>query len=130
MIKIYSILFFLTLSLSASHIHWLGNYDSALTLAKKEQKNLLVYLVKEGLPACQQTIKESLMNQPYIQTLNDTFISVIVTYEGRVNYPVELYYSQTFPALFFVESQHEHFLTAPLLGEEITPKAIQRYLDE
>jgi hypothetical protein len=114
----------------AAQLHWLGNYDSALQQAHKEHKNLLVYLVKKDVPTCQQTIKKSLMNQPYIQTLNNKFISVIITYEGRANYPIELYYSQTFPTLFFVESQHEHFLTAPLLGEKITPKAIQRFLDE
>jgi len=129
MMKILILLLF-SLSLHASHVHWLGSYDSALKKAHKEHKNLLVYLVKKDVPACQNAIKESLMNQPYIQKLNDKFISVIVTYEGQMNYPIEMYYSQTFPTLFFVDSQHERFLTPPFYGEIITPKAIQGFLDE
>jgi thioredoxin-related protein len=130
MIKIYSILFFLTLSLYANHLNWLGNYDKALQHAKKEQKDLMVYLVKEDIPACQNTLKNSLMNHPYIERLKSRFVSVIVTYEGRTSYPVEMYYSQTFPTLFFVDSLHEHFLTPPLYGDMITPPAIKGFLDE
>ena len=36
------------------------------------------------------------------------------TYEGRLTYPIELFYSTTFPTLFFVDSKNESFLREPI----------------
>ena len=109
-------LIFLTL-LSAEHVRWLGEYDKALALAHKEHKPLLVLLVKEQCPECNDLIRNIFMDQPYVQSINENFVSVIVTYEGRSSYPIELYYSRRFPTLFFVDSEKELFLSEPMVGE-------------
>jgi hypothetical protein len=51
--------------------------------------------------------------------INKNMVSVIVTYEGALSYPIEMYYTTTFPTLFFVNSQKELFLREPLYGNEI-----------
>ncbi len=126
--KILFLLFFFTLSINADHIHWMGNYDKALQKAHKEHKPLMVLLVKKESPFCNDVIRDVFMEQKYVKYLNQNFISVIVTYEGRESYPIEMYYSTNFPTLFFVSSQTETFLTKPLYSKSIDWKAIEKIL--
>ena len=121
-------LFFFTLSMNADHIHWLGDYDKALQKAQKEHKPLMVLLVKKECPSCNDVIKDSFMEQEYVALLNQKFVSVIVTYEGRKSYPIELFYSTSFPTLFFVNSQTETFLSNPLYGKSIEVNTIENIL--
>ena len=126
--KVLFILFFFTLSVNADHIHWLGSYDKALQKAQKEQKHLMVLLVKKECPPCNAIIKNYFMNQKYVEYLSQKFVSVIVTYEGRESYPIELFYSRSFPTLFFVDYQTESFLSEPLYGKSIGKVAIEKFL--
>ncbi len=123
-------LFFFTLFIDADHIHWLGNYDKSLQEAQKEHKPLMVLLVKKECPSCNDVIKDSFMGQEYVKYLNEKFVSVIVTYEGRESYPIEMFYSTSFPTLFFVSSETETFLVKPLYGKFIEVKSIKNILKE
>ncbi len=89
------------LSLNASVVSWLGDYDKALEEAKKEQKPLLVLLVKKECKTCNDIIVKCFMNRDYVDRLNEKYVAVMVTYEGESSYPIELLYSTTFPTLFF-----------------------------
>ncbi len=130
MIKMLFTLFFFTLSINADHVHWMGNYDKALQKAHKEHKPLMVLLVKKECSFCNDVIKETFMGREYVKHLNQKFVSVIVTYEGRESYPIEMFYSTDFPTLFFVGSQTEGFLAKPLYGKSIRVKSIENILKE
>ena len=130
MIKMLFLLFFFTLSINADHIHWMGNYDKALQKAHKEHKPLMVLLVKKECLPCNDVIRDVFMEQKYIKHVNQKFISVIVTYEGRESYPIEMFYSTSFPTLFFVSSQTETFLFEPLYGRSIDKNRIENILKE
>ena len=130
MIKMLFTLFFFTLSVNADHIHWLGNYDKALQKAQKEHKPLMILLVKKECSSCNDVIKNCFMEREYVALLNRKFVSVIVTYEGRESYPIELFYSTSFPTLFFVNSQTETFLSEPLYDESIEVNTIEKFLKE
>ena len=130
MIKMLFTLFFFTLSINADHVHWMGNYDKALQKAHKEHKPLMVLLVKKECSFCNDVIRETFMGREYVKHLNQKFVSVIVTYEGRESYPIEMFYSTSFPTLFFVSSQTETFLAKPLYGESIRVKSIENILKE
>ena len=130
MIKILFILSLFTISINADHIHWLGNYDKALQKAQKEHKPLMVLLVKKECTSCNDVIKKSFMGQEYVKHLNQKFVSVIVTYEGRESYPIEMFYSTSFPTLFFVSSETEQFLSEPFYADQIEKRAIENFLKE
>jgi len=117
----------LTFSLFANHIHWQGDYNKALQQAHRQQKPLWVLVVKNNEPLCNEIIKNVFMNQPYIKKINSEIIAVIVTYEGKITYPIELYYTTIFPTLFFVEAKKETFLSEPLYGKEITTQKIESF---
>ncbi len=129
---IKKLLLFLTLfhTLHDNHIQWLGNYQKALQQAQKTQKNLMIFLINKDCPLCHDILKKTFMNQHIVDTLNQKFICVIVTFDSKESYPIEMYYTTTFPTLFFVDGTHERFLTAPLYAKAITIKAIEAYIDE
>jgi len=121
------ILFWLLLTIvsSANHVQWLGNYNKALQKAHKEHKPLLILVVKHKDPLSHTIIKNHFMNHEYVDTINEKMIAVIVTYEGRSSYPIEMYYTRVFPTLFFVDTKTETFIGEPLYAEEITKKNLK-----
>ena len=114
------LLWLLTLFIYANHVHWLGDYDKALQQALTEHKPLLVFVVKKKTKLCNTIVQQHFMNHPYIDTINAKMIAVMVTYEGKTSYPIEMYYTTTFPTLFFVDTQTEMFMSEPLYGEQIS----------
>ena len=124
----YLLLFWLLpISLLANHIHWLGDYNTALKLAQKEHKPLLVLLVKKDDNSSSKIIQNAFMNRHYIKEVNQKIISIIITYESKVSYPIEMYYTTTFPTLFLVNTETETFIKEPLYGEQISPKDLIQY---
>jgi len=107
-------------------VNWLGNYDVAHQKALKEHKPLLVLVVRKNDPLSSQIIKNSFMDQDYVDDINSKMVPVIVTYEGVLSYPIEMYYTTVFPTLFFVDSSKETFLREPLYGEEITKETVRK----
>ena len=125
----YSLLWLLPLILFANHIHWQGNYDKALKLAHSEHKVLLVLVTKKDDIQIHNILKTTLMNQPYIDTINEKMIAVMVTYEGKLSYPIEMYYTTIFPALFFVDTQTETFIREPLYGDTIIVDSLSKIMN-
>ena len=124
----YVLLLLLPLLLSANFVNWMGNYDAAHQKALKEHKPLLVLVVRKNDPLSSQIIKKTFMDQDYVDKINGEMVPVIVTYEGALSYPIEMYYTRIFPTLFFVDSQREIFLKEPLYGMEIEVENIERNL--
>ena len=120
----YLLLWLLPFFVSANFLNWLGNYDIAHQKALKEHKSLLVLVVKKKDSLSSQIIKNTFMDQNYVDEVNSKMVPVIVTYEGALSYPIEMYYTTVFPTLFFVDSGNETFLREPLYGEEITKEVI------
>jgi len=121
------ILWLFPLLLFANHVHWLGDYDYALKLAKKEHKPLLVLVARKSDTSSSKIIQNSFMNQSYIEIINDKMVAVMVTYEGGLSYPVEMYYTTVFPAFFLVDAKREVFLKEPLYGKQILHKTLLHY---
>jgi len=127
MFKQLCLLWLLTLFTYANHVHWLGDYDKALQQALKEHKPLLVLVVKKDVKLCNITLHKQFMHHSYIDTINEKFIAVMVTYEGRTSYPIEMYYTTVFPSLFFVDTKNETFMRKPMYGEQISQKVLLQY---
>ena len=117
------------LLLSADFLHWQGDYVSAHALSQKSGKPLLVFVAKAGDNKTNEVLRTVFMNQSYIQKLQNSTVPVMVTYEKETSYPVEMYYTTTFPTLFLVDAKTELFLDIPLYGEEITPAHLSRLLE-
>ncbi|MBA1421343.1 MAG: thioredoxin family protein [Epsilonproteobacteria bacterium] len=127
-LKYFLLLWLLPLWLLSNHVHWMGDYDNALQLAHKEEKPLVVLVVKKDSKICNKILHQQFMNQPYIGAINDKMIAVMVTYEGKLSYPIEMYYTTVFPTLFFVDTKSETFMKEPLYGEGIEMGALKKII--
>ena len=80
----FLILFLLLIStLGANHISWQSNFDKAHQKALKENKKLMVLLIKKDCTECIKTIKTTFINQPYIDKINREYISVLITKDQK-----------------------------------------------
>lgn len=122
----FMLLWLFPLIVSANFVNWLGNYDVAHQKALTEHKPLLVLVVKKNDSLSSRIIKNSFMDQDYVDDINSKMVPVIVTYDGALSYPIEMYYTTIFPTLFFVDSSKETFLREPLYGEEIGKEVIEK----
>ena len=118
----------LAVALNASHISWYGNFDKAHQASIKENKKLMVLLIKKDCKPCQDSIKTTFLNQPYIKDINDNYISVIVTKNQKESYPIEMLYTFEYPTLFFLDNR-ELFVCNPIRGK-IAPDKLKSYLKQ
>ena len=126
----YLLLWLLPLLLHANFVNWLGDYDLAYQKALNEHKPLLVLVVKKNDSLSSQIIKNTFMDQDYVNRIKSKMVPVIVRYEGDLSYPIEMYYTTVFPTLFFVDSSREVSLAEPLYGDAITVKALEEKMIE
>jgi hypothetical protein len=126
----YVLLWLLPFFLHADFVNWLGDYNVAYKRALQEKKPLLVLVVKSGNSLSSKIIHSTFMNKPYVNRINREMIPVIVTYEGVLSYPIEMYYTTVFPTLFFVDSSREVSLTEPVYGDAITVKTVETKMIE
>ena len=128
-IVLYLFILGLACNLQASHIKWYSNYEKALLIAKKENKHMMVVLRKKDCNECQKMFSVTFRDQDYINNLNKKFISIVVTYEDKNNYPIEMFYTLDFPTLFFVNNKDESFIVKPISGF-ISPSKMSNILIE
>ena len=123
--QIFIILFAISM-VYANHIKWHGNYEKALKEAREQNKVLMVLLIKNNCQKCKDLVKDIFVNKPYIDELNQNVISVIVNIDNKHSFPIEMYWSNEYPTLFFVNSQNEIFIHKPF--NNVTQKDIQNIL--
>jgi thioredoxin-related protein len=99
---------------ASTHIRWRGGYHDALMEAKKNDKILMVLLIKNDCLECKNIVKNIFTNKPYIDELNKSIVAVIVNIDNKNSYPIEMYWSNEYPTLFFVNSKDEMFINKPL----------------
>jgi len=126
----YLLLWLLPFLLQANFVNWLGDYNMAYKKALQEKKPLLLLVVKQGTSLSSKIIHTAFMNKPYVDRINCEMVPVIVTYEGALSYPIEIYYTTVFPTLFFVDSSREVSLAEPVYGNAITVKTVEEKMTE
>ena len=114
MYKIFLILILLLSNLSSNNISWYHSYDKALITAQKEKKNLMLFIASSKNNSSNEILKQYFLNQDYIEYINKNFISVLITIEHKTSYPIELFYTTSFPSIFFVSYEDESYLTHPI----------------
>ena len=119
---------FLTVSGHASAVSWHGEYDRALEQAIKENKPIMVLLIKPDDPINRKLLATAFRDQPYIETINRHFVSVLITEGTKSSYPIELLYTLTYPALFFL-TPHELFLSDPIF-HPINTRRLEHYFKD
>jgi thioredoxin-related protein len=114
MYKIILILILLLSNLSSNNISWYSSYDKALEIAKKEKKNMMLFIASSKDKNSNEILRKYFQNQEYINYLNANFINVLITVEYKTSYPIELFYTRSFPSIFFASYKDESFISHPI----------------
>ena len=114
MFKIILILILLLSNLFSNNISWYHSYEKALITAQKEKKNLMLFIASTKSYNSNEILKQYFLNQNYVEYINKNFISVLITVEHKTSYPIELFYTTSFPSIFFASHKDESYLTHPI----------------
>ena len=114
MFKILLILILLLSNLFSNNISWYHSYEKALITAQKEKKNLMLFIASTKSYNSNEILKQYFLNQDYVEYINKNFISVLITIEHKTSYPIELFYTTSFPSIFFASHKDESYLTHPI----------------
>lgn len=125
--KYLFIVLLFSITLQASHVQWRSNYENAHQEALEKNKTLMVFLIQKNCAECQKMLTNTFLNQKYINKVNENFVSVIVTKGQRNSYPIEMLYTMTYPALFFLNKE-ELFVGNNLFGY-ISPDRFKTHLE-
>ena len=124
--KVLLLLLSLGLFLHAEHVQWQGDFEKARVKAIEDKKELMVLLITPECSACKQMIHETFMDQEYIPYINEHYVAVLVIKDQKQSYPIELLYTQEYPALFFLDTQEVY--TKEALYGYITPAILEKHL--
>lgn len=102
-----------TVLLFGDHIAFRGEFDKALFEAKKEQKDLFFVLLKGD---AKELFVDLLSDSDVVEAVNRRFIGVVAHFESAHSYPIEMFYTQSFPAIFLISHKDESLLAKPLSG--------------
>lgn len=114
--KIIFMLLMTAAALFSEHIRWRSDFDKALFEAKKEKKEILLLVLKKECAECKNIFAEVFNDKEVQEEVNRKYIAVVAFFEHENSYPIELFYTQAFPTLFFVSSRDESYLQKPIRG--------------
>ena len=106
--RIFSLLLLLTLSLwarsdSIKSLGYLSDYTSALHLAQKENKPLMLVVVTSYCPWCRKFERKSLASKSVSSVVKKYFVAVIVDRNKDAETFPELFQSPRIPVVFFID---------------------------
>ncbi|QOY51167.1 thioredoxin family protein [Candidatus Sulfurimonas baltica] len=94
----------------AKEAGYMREYVSALKIAKKENKMVMLLLVADYCPWCKKFQRKTLQSSPLSTKIKQDFIPVIVDkYREKEHYP-SIYSNSSIPAVFFIDPKSENSL--------------------
>ncbi len=100
--KIFTLLILSFLSLQALELEWTGSYREALSLAKQENKSVMVLVTSESCGWCRRLERVTLKDADVIKRLNRDYILFQAT-RGEGTYP-ESFRVGAVPASLFLKA--------------------------
>lgn len=113
---LYLLICFLIVT-AGEFVHWRGDYEAARREAVEEGKRLLL-LLADTPDSGRKLLAAIGKDSELTQRITNGYVAVIVIVHARANYPIELYYTTRFPAIFLMDAKGEIPLTAPCVGKE------------
>ena len=112
--KIVLFLLLITASVFAAELETAQDYKSAVELAKKENKNILLMLSQYGCPACKYMLGTTLKNDEVKAALSNYIFVDVDIYEGTWN---KKYRAFGTPTIYFLD-KNENKIGRNLIGAQ------------
>ena len=114
----------LTNILVGATIKWHHNYNLARYQAKKEHKNILLFITEKNNPFCEGMVEDMFIEEDIIDAVNKDYLAVMIDINEHI-LPTGLgpLYS---PSLYFLTNRGKNIIRR-VVGET-TPREMRRYL--
>jgi len=122
--KILLLLFFIT-SLFSSELNWIHNYKKALTVAKKEHKDIYLFIGADKCRFCKKFKEKTLSQKQVINKLDEKFIPLYLSRDQHI--VPDKFEKYGAPRHYFLNSNGK------IYDEDagyIAPEAFIKFLDE
>ena len=116
------VFFMLEVVLFALHIE--SSYESAHQKALKTKKVLVVFVMQKGCSECNKELAKLIQNREVTTRLEAKGYFVVVVQNQKETYPIEMLYSEVYPAVFFLNKE-ELFVCDTLQGEIEVSKLLE-----
>lgn len=93
-----------------------SSYESAHQKALKTKKILVVFITQKGCSECNKELLKLMQNSEVNAHLHERGYFVVVVQDQKETYPIEMLYSEVYPAVFFLNNE-ELFVCDTLQGE-------------
>jgi len=118
---------FFTISLQSSLITWSNNYHISRQKAKKENKNVLLFIsTKKDNPYCEYMQKDTFEYKPIVKHINKNYIPVRLFVENN-QIPMGIKFF-TVPSVYFLNPKGKE-ISRRIVGD-ITPKQLEKILNK
>ena len=77
--KLFILSIFFISSLFSLELNWINDYEKALTQAKKEHKDIYLFIGADKCPFCDKFKEKTLSKQFVIDKLNENFITIYLS---------------------------------------------------
>jgi len=122
MMKIFILSLLLLSSLYGAKIDTFANesfyyrgYDLALSVARKEQKIIMLVIVADFCPWCKKFERKTLQNELVAKLIKKNFIPIIVdNYRDKKFYPNK-FSTKKLPAVYFIDSNTQETISKSIL---------------
>lgn len=120
--KIFILIITILITLNAAKIDefakqnsYFRDYKSALTVARKQDKIIMLVLVADFCPWCKKFERKTLKNSSISKLIKKDYIPVIVdNYRDKSSYPKELYTTRL-PTIYFINPNTQEVLNKSTL---------------
>lgn len=103
MIRLWTLLCIVLLSLNAAEINWVEEYDEAIDKAKRENKNVMLLITSTTCRWCRKLEATTLKDESVVTRINKDYIAVHVT-RNFDDYPAYLE-AKAVPATYFLDTK-------------------------
>ncbi len=95
-----------------NNMNYETTYKEALKKAKKENKNIMMFVVQKACPWCRKMEKQTLKKSNINSLIKRDFIPLIVD-EASNNYPPK-FKAKVFPTTYFISAKEENLISKVL----------------
>ncbi len=115
----------MSMTLNADYVRWFYAYDKAHQEALRTDKDIFILLVDK---LDKNLLKESFMNQNYIEHINKNYVPVLIKKDQKSSYPIEMLFTTHYPSLFILDKYELYVCEA--LRAEVSADRLNVYLQE
>ena len=110
LLTLFSFIYAAQIDEFAAEVNYLRNYETAIKMAKAQNKLVMLVVVADYCPWCKKFERKTLKDSSVMAKVNENFVSIVIDkYKDKGKYPEE-FRAPLIPAVFFINPKDQKSL--------------------